>query len=134
MNALSDPRPRMVTILAFGALCAVTSVAASETAGAPSPAESGLAGLLLENAITAAFVFPGFAILAVASRWMAAPAVAITLTILIGLSAWVSLEMWNSSNALDGLMLIVLMLFLPPIATAGALLDIGGRALVRQLR
>jgi hypothetical protein len=41
--------------------------------------------------------------------------------------------MWNASRTLEGLALIVLMLGLPPLASAGAGLDIGGPALARRL-
>lgn len=122
-----------MAILILGAVCAVALVAASESAGDPLGAQSRVA-VALEGLVSALYVVPGFLILAVAARWMSVLATGITLALMIAVSVWASLEMWNASSALAGLAIIVPMLALPPLASAGALLDIGGRALGRRLR
>ena len=88
--------------------------------------------MALEGLVSTLFVVPGFVILALVARWMSAVAAGLTLLVMIALSAWACLQMWNASSALEGLALIFLMLGLPPLASAGAGLDIGGRALGRR--
>jgi len=116
-------------------LCSVAAVAAGESTGRGAGlGESTALETLLEGGVTALFVGVGFALLAVASRWMSVAGSMATLAAMVVLSGWVSVDMWNSSNALDGLMVLVLIVVLPPVAMAGALLDVGGRALARRLR
>ena len=122
-----------MAILILGAVCALTSVAAAETAGEPFGPQDP-ATVALEGLVTALYVIPGFVILAVSARWMSLVGAGVTLLLMIALSVWTSLQMWNASSALEGLALIFLMLGLPPLASAGAGLDIGGRALRRRLR
>jgi len=126
---------RAATVIAVGALCSVAAVTAGESTGRGAGlGESTTLETLLEGGVTALFVAVGFALLALASRWMSVAGSVATLAAMVALSGWVSIDMWNSSNALDGLMVLVLIVVLPPVAIAGALLDVGGRTLARRLR
>ena len=45
-----------------------------------------------------------------------------------------SLAIWGSSSALEGLMIVLLIFGLPPAAVAGTAIDVAGRALHHRLR
>jgi hypothetical protein len=125
---------RAGVVLVVGVGCSVVAVIASSSTGSDSFGGPTTANDVLAHGITTSITGLGFGLLAVASRWMSFAGLTATLAVMMTASLWVSADMWDSSNALEGLAILLLMIALPPISAIGALLDIGGRALARRVR